>query len=420
MQKYIIGGGISGLIYAFYNRDFTVISSDVGGKLRNNYLSSTILLHDAPETRRLLTDLKMELQPVPHLIKYHNNHKLHESIPANLKEIMAAKKMTPWQELDNLNLAIKPTDTTLSVNDIYIPVFRISTHKLVQELAKYTTIIKDDVLRITPNEIVTNKARYEYDELISTIPAPTFWRLYGAPRSLAHLPETFVLSTTCPVKEDAQKLHWDLIYFLDKDVPYTRVNRYKKGQYLYEITGKMTAQDIRRMMPDVEVVHHYTDPHGLILTDLNNIPPPKVRFVGRFAVWNHSYKLQDVIKDSIARYDFISVWNKQKEFNVHFFDHNVKDIEELQRVSKDYILHVLDEVHEMLRETNWKMGQYTTRAVDRNKLREEWIDIFKYWLGLGNVWGFTIEEMFDEFWRKSAIVDKRYEKYLSNKTEHKE
>ena len=74
----------------------------------------------------------------------------------------------------------------------------------------------------------------------------------------------------------------------------------------------------------------------------------------------------------------------------------------------------------MLRETNWKMGQYTTRAVDRNKLREEWIDIFKYWLGLGNVWGFTIEEMFDEFWRKSAIVDKRYEKYLSNKTEHKE
>ena len=40
-QKFIIGGGIAGLIYGFYNRDYQVISPDIGGKLKTNYLTST-------------------------------------------------------------------------------------------------------------------------------------------------------------------------------------------------------------------------------------------------------------------------------------------------------------------------------------------------------------------------------------------
>ena len=47
-------------------------------------------------------------------------------------------------------------------------------------------------------------------------------------------------------------------------------------------------------------------------------------------------------------------------------------------------------------------------AADRERVLEEWIDVFKWWLGLGNVWGFTIDDFFREFWRKSLQVEAKY------------
>jgi len=184
---------------------------------------------------------------------------------------------------------------------------------------------------------------------------------------------------------------------------------------LYEFTGDISRKEIAKLLPKLEVMSIYTDPYGIVITDLNNIPPPNVRFVGRFATWNHTYKIQDVIKDALARYDFISIWNKQKDFNANFFDFNVKDIELQQKLTKDFVLHVEDEAHELLREINWKMDQYKIKEIDRVHLLEEWIDIFKYWLGIGNVWGFTLEDFFNEFWRKSKIVDERFKEFIKEK-----
>ena len=86
--KFIIGGGISGLIYGFYNQDFQIISPDIGGKLKNSYLTSTILLHDTPETKRLLEDLQLDPEPKAQVIRYFYQGKVQENIPANLREVM--------------------------------------------------------------------------------------------------------------------------------------------------------------------------------------------------------------------------------------------------------------------------------------------------------------------------------------------
>ena len=411
--KFILGGGVSGLIYGFYNRDYQVISPDIGGKLKTNYLGSTILLHDTPETKRLLEDLKLNPEPKAQVIRYFYHGKIQENIPSNLKELMVTKKLTPWRELGKLNIDFKITDTTLSTNDIYIPIFKISLDKVIRALAKEVRVIKDKVIRITAEEIVTEKGRYKYTELISTIPAPVFWALYGEEKQLKYFPEVFVLSKTSPIPESS--IYWDLVYFIDKNIPYTRVNKYSNESYLYEFTGDISKKEIAKLLPKLEVISIYTDPYGIVITDLNNIPPPNVRFVGRFATWNHTYKVQDVIKDALERYDFISVWNKQKDFNANFFDFNVKNIELQQKLTKDFALHVEDEIHELLGEINWKMDRYKIKKVDRARLLEEWIDIFKYWLGIGNIWGFTLEDFFNEFWRKSKIVDERFKEFIKEK-----
>lgn len=408
--KYIVGGGISGLIYAYYNDDYTLISPDVGGKLKNDYLSSTVLLHDTAETKRLLEDLNLTLEPKAHFMLYQYGGALHDHIPLSLKDGMVRKKLTPWDKLGELNIPQEIADSTLSTNDNYIPIFKISTNKIVSILSKNLTVIKDRVLRVTDNEIITQNDRLEYSELVSTIPAPIFWEIYGRPKQFGALPETFLLTDHPPVIQTDP--YWDLIYFLDKQVPFTRVNKNAQGDYLYEFTGKVTEKDIKKFLPNATIKYLYTDPYALVTTDLNNIPPPRVRFVGRYATWNHSYKIQDTIRDALLKYDFISLWNKQKEFNTNFFNFNIKDLDLRQKQTKNFILHILDQSTSLLNETNWEMKQYLEKDVAREKILEEWVDIFKYWLGLGNVWGFTPKDFFDEFWRKSAIVDERYKAYI--------
>ena len=110
---------------------------------------------------------------------------------------------------------------------------------------------------------------------------------------------------------------------------------------------------------------------------------------------------------------FDEIWRRQLAFNERFFSESGKPLGELSsadvsRWTKDFVLHITEELHELLRETSWKMTHRpdASRAVRANVL-EEWIDCFKFLLGLAQVWGFTVEDIEAEFLRKSAIVEAR-------------
>jgi hypothetical protein len=107
------------------------------------------------------------------------------------------------------------------------------------------------------------------------------------------------------------------------------------------------------------------------------------------------------------------VWERQKIFNARFFKDRGLDLESLSladriRWTKEFVLHVEGELHELLGETNWKMHRVGEDGVVRSNVREEWIDCFKFLLGIANVWGFGLEELAEEFMRKSTVVEYRY------------
>jgi uncharacterized HAD superfamily protein len=77
--------------------------------------------------------------------------------------------------------------------------------------------------------------------------------------------------------------------------------------------------------------------------------------------------------------------------------------------TKEYILHILSEFDEVLRELNWKIHRPGVKPLIRSNLKEELIDIFKYWLTIVTLWGFNDDELFDEFWRKSMVVVQRFD-----------
>ncbi|MHC4574029.1 MAG: nucleoside triphosphate pyrophosphohydrolase family protein [Planctomycetota bacterium] len=113
--------------------------------------------------------------------------------------------------------------------------------------------------------------------------------------------------------------------------------------------------------------------------------------------------------------DFRAIWERQLAFNRRFFADSGVDLgrlsdHELADWSKEFILHVEDELHELLRETSWKMHlRDDTSPAVRSKVLEEWTDAFKFLLGLAQIWGFTPEEAAEEFRRKSKLVEARWE-----------
>ena len=109
-----------------------------------------------------------------------------------------------------------------------------------------------------------------------------------------------------------------------------------------------------------------------------------------------------------------SVWERQRVFNERFFRDAGLDLAGLSSAdritwTKAFVLHVENELHELLRTTSWKMHRRADDSpVVRSNVREEWVDAFKFLLGLAQVWGFEPGELFEEFHRKSSVVEFRY------------
>ena len=102
------------------------------------------------------------------------------------------------------------------------------------------------------------------------------------------------------------------------------------------------------------------------------------------------------------------IWQRQREFNKNFIDFDKLDDAERQKWTKEMILHLSDETHELLREIKWKMHRQQNFQVNRNNLLEEWIDVYKYWLTIGQIWNITPEEFINTFEQKSEVVEQRY------------
>ena len=116
------------------------------------------------------------------------------------------------------------------------------------------------------------------------------------------------------------------------------------------------------------------------------------------------------------------IWEDQADFNSLFrnivptrdHDDNV-DRMVREEQTKTYILGLFSEVDELLREFRWKHHRKETKRINIATVKEELIDIFKYWISTCLVWSITPEDIMKEYWRKSAVCRQRYsEEYVLN------
>jgi len=111
--------------------------------------------------------------------------------------------------------------------------------------------------------------------------------------------------------------------------------------------------------------------------------------------------------------DLGEIWDDQLSFNRNFFPAPIT-FDDRSKQTKEYALHLISEVDELLRQTAWKMhrGKGTVQE-NRAAVKDELTDIFKYWISLCIVWGVSPESALDDYWRKSMVVRQRYaEEYM--------
>lgn len=405
--KYILGGGISGLLYAYYNRDFTIISPDIGGKLNNSFFENIFYLHATDSTERFLRDINVKYSKKTQLIKYSKNGDVLKDISIEDKIKFIKKKLNDEN--------YEPKDLNLSTSDYYISVFEIDYSELLEKLRENLRYIEDTVIKITDDEIITESTRYKYSKLVSTINSKIFWNLYHKNNTLDLRSEsiTFLLCDRLP--DELKKVKFDLCYYIDYDNAITRISKRRRDQtdtFLYEFSGYVNRESCEKFLPEGStVLQYYVERDGIIFTNKNNVPPLNVLFVGRFATWDHSDKQQDVISAAQIDFEIQNIWNIQKRFTSNFVDFESLNNNKIREsLTKDYFVALMPELSEVLNEINYKQHK-SNKPVKRDKLLEELIDVFKYYLNILLMWDITPEEFIDMFKRKSKIVSDQYDEY---------
>lgn len=105
---------------------------------------------------------------------------------------------------------------------------------------------------------------------------------------------------------------------------------------------------------------------------------------------------------------FDMIWEDQASFNENIYDKDKLDKEGLRHWTNYYTLALHREASEALDELDWKVHREEHKDVVRSNLLEELVDVFKYWMCLTQLHGFSLDEVTDEYFRKSAVVEQRY------------
>jgi len=101
---------------------------------------------------------------------------------------------------------------------------------------------------------------------------------------------------------------------------------------------------------------------------------------------------------------------EQKKFQRNFYSPEKIDEKEKVILTKETVLCLHKEVDEVLDTTNWKLHRNLNKKTNKEEIKEEIIDCFKYLLNLCVIWNISEKEIEDSFIKKSKIVWERFSK----------
>lgn len=302
-RNYIIGAGITGLVWKFYHPDFQIISPQIGGDYGKTHM---VWIHDCFETRKLLIDLGFPIKTKKSWIGYYYKGWITENLSNDMNLVMIQKKMTEWNKPIDPNFVPKTRDLSLSSGLLsgvnYMNTLDVDLIKVVEKLNEKSDVKHGFVTRIDEDRIFVKQNPKDesgnwllYDKLISTISAPFFWKAWGQEKEFKYLSITNIITDKKPEFFDNR---YEMVYY-DDSVPFSRIS-FLDGKYALEFTGIITREEFEEKFPDLPVLDYFIVPQGRIFENEENLSPtPNIIFSGRFAQWKYGVTSEYVISQAI-------------------------------------------------------------------------------------------------------------------------
>ena len=372
MSTVVVGGGISGLIFCFYNPRAILVRNS------NNHLGNPfVFIQKNSYTEKLLKDLECSC-PV---------------VSVKVKNSILQSKITSGKMNSPIDREYIGTDIIANVgkNDI-LTAYGIGEHELCKLIESKLTnrIIDDRVVLILPEQILLEKSKaVNYSKLISTIHFKQFQKL-------------------CQSWEPGPGIKTADFYY--------RIDRLTSGfgnciEYLCpdeENEGAIKRVD-NKIIGSIGFEYKNCTKNTIVLKDGRvfgyiNPAPENVIFSGRFATANPHWRIEDSIFLADKGLLFAEMFEEQKRYD--FLLKSKLQIAKDERVHR-LILHLHSELSELLREINWKMNLRSKKTPQATSILEEIVDVTKLTMAISLEYNYTPREIYEKFWTKSEINWKR-------------
>lgn len=308
MSKYILGGGLSGLIAAKYNPEYTLLTYEFGGFIDSKFGRAFVVLHEDDDMIDLFEDLQVDVFVKELKIAYYSNswpHGLIRSFDEPEQEHKFARKYVEeklppsFQPGKDLELSA-PGDEwrALFVDGSIVDALKQDVDNVRTGLIEN---VREDVIEFRPSAGDTEEL--EWDSIISSVPAHVFQKMSDKDLdwSLKHHPTTYVEMDFIP--QDYRTKPWNVLYAVDSMTPCHRIVRNMlSGNFFGEALGKPT-EDLSGSIelpagtiPNSMYVDHMTNGIGVIADEDLDPPYDGIQFLGRYAQWRHDVLINDVLE----------------------------------------------------------------------------------------------------------------------------
>lgn len=103
------------------------------------------------------------------------------------------------------------------------------------------------------------------------------------------------------------------------------------------------------------------------------------------------------------------IWEDQRAFNLLFRSQPDSETMLSEQV-RDFVLYTESELHELLRTMPWRKHRRVPIQYNEAHAHEEGMDAFKFILSILQIIGVaSLEQLIEEYWRKTAVVRQRYQ-----------
>jgi hypothetical protein len=297
-MKYIIGAGITGLIFAYYNKDYFVVSDQIGGQMLSHFdLGPRYLHYKSEKVRKFLESLDMPIHISTIKVGYLDDNGWIENPDLDFRQqyYLKSRGTKDIKGFDSsvLNCNIRE----FQVCDVD---FKLLIYRLFQKVSD--RIITDRIKKIDLEErlITTFEYSFNYNKLVSTIPLNIFCKISGIDKQLEHTSIAYCLLS--PFYFDLKQ--FDFIYDNRINTYHHRMTKSKQG-----IVCDVLEQNLDKFKNSVDPEYYVLPIESSIKVvknsqiislekDFRLDDHPEVKFLGRYAAWNRRFKTETIIEEA--------------------------------------------------------------------------------------------------------------------------